>query len=75
MGRDGIASPDSSKMTKLIRFLDELCRVATEIRDEVAQTTDERQTWPDSPAGTWLVSKSTIPSDFFPTSTVEDTKR
>jgi hypothetical protein len=65
--------PDVSKMTKLIRFLDELWRVAAEIRDEVAQEADERAPWPD-PDVTRLVGKSTIPWDFLPTSTVEGRK-
>jgi hypothetical protein len=63
--------PDFDRIRELTRRLDELCREAAAIREELAKAADQRASWPVRSRVTSSVTKSIIPSDFLPTSTVE----
>jgi hypothetical protein len=61
---------DVERINGLVKRLDDLCREASEIRDALARAALQRQVWPAKHSVGAVVTKSVLPSDFFPTSTV-----
>ena len=66
-----MASSDVVQLYSLMRRLDELCGEAAKIREELTKVARQRTSWPDPDGVAPPVTKSIIPSDFLPTSTVE----
>lgn len=66
-----MAQPEVVQLYKLIERLDELCREASAIRDELRRAAGQHATWPNLTPVVSPDTKSLIPVDFFPTSTDE----
>jgi hypothetical protein len=60
---------DIARMRELAKRLDDLCREASQIREELLKTASQGNEWPQSGRLERVFRKSTLPSEFHPTST------
>ena len=66
--------PDVHRITALVARFDDLCREGAEIRATLEAAASQRPSWPLPRSVSQQFRKSTLPSDFLPTSTVEGAK-